>query len=160
MLEMIALLALAGGEGKFFERREVDFWEARRRAAEAPAELWSDSAAPPTVRRLLEAPTAQNARAYLAWQEERMSRLRAAMAAVDAARAPAGATVLYFTRDGCRWCALQDQELQGLSVVRVEAGSQLWKDYGVTVTPTLVVGGKVLRGFTPRAALLREMAHD
>jgi len=30
----------------------------------------------------------------------------------------------------------------------------------VTVTPTLVVGGKVLRGFTPRAALLKEMRHD
>jgi len=157
MLEVIALLALAGEEGRFFERREVDFWNARRRTAEAPGELWSDSPAPPPVRRLLEAPTATNARAYLAWQEERMTRLRAAIAAVDAARAP---SVLYFARDGCRWCALQEEELQGLPVVRVEAGSPLWKDYGVTVTPTLVVGGKVLRGYTPRAALLREMNHD
>jgi hypothetical protein len=157
MLEMIVMVALAGEESRFFERRDVDFWNARRRAAEPAAELWSDSVAPPPVKRLLEAPTAQNARAYLAWQEERMSRLRAAMAAVDAARAP---SVLYFAREGCRWCALQEEELQGLPVVRVPAGSPLWAQHGVTMTPTLVVGGKVLKGFTPRAALLREMTHD
>jgi hypothetical protein len=79
------------------------------------------------------------------------------MAAVDAARAP---SVLYFAREGCRWCALQEEELQGLPVVRVPAGSPLWAQHGVTMTPTLVVGGKVLKGFTPRAALLREMTHD
>jgi hypothetical protein len=160
MLEMIALLAMAGEEGRFFGQREVDFWNARRRTAEAPGELWSDSAAPPPVRRLLEAPTAPNARAYLAWQEERITRLRAAISAVDAARATAAPSMLYFARDGCRWCALQEQELQGLPVVRVEAGSPLWKEYGVTVTPTLIVGAKVLRGYTPREALLREMNHD
>ena len=89
-----------------------------------------------------------------------MSRLRAAIAAVDAARAPATPSVLYFAREGCRWCALQEEELQGLPVVRVPAGSPLWAQHGVTVTPTFVVGGKVLKGFTPRAALLREMTHD
>ena len=89
-----------------------------------------------------------------------MTRLRAAISAVAAARATSAPSVLYFAREGCRWCALQEQELQGLPVVRVEPGSPLWKDYGVTVTPTLVVGGKVLRGYTPRAALLREMNHD
>ena len=158
MLAVIAVLALAGEESRFFERREVDFWNARRRAAEPAGELWADSAAPAPVRRLLEAPTAQNARAYLAWQEERMNRLRAAMAAVDSARAtPAPAAILYFAREGCRWCALQEEELQGLAVVRVPPGSPLWAEHGVTVTPTLVVGGKVLRGYTPRAALLKEM---
>jgi hypothetical protein len=160
MLEVIAVLALVGEEGRFFERREVDFWQARRKAAERPAELWSDSAAPPTVRRLLEAPSAENARTYLAWQEERMKRLRAAIAAVDAARGEATPAILYFSREGCRWCALQEEELRGLPVVRVEAGSPLWGEYGVTVTPTLVAGGKVLRGFTPRAALLKELNHD
>lgn len=160
MLQVIAFLALAGEESRFFERREVDFWNARRRAAEPAGDLWSDSAAPPPVRRLLDAPTAQNARAYLAWQEERMSRLRAAMAAVDSARAPSTPPILYFARDGCRWCALQEEELQGLAVVRVPPGSPLWAEHGVTVTPTLVVGGKVLRGFTPRAALLKEMSRD
>jgi hypothetical protein len=42
----------------------------------------------------------------------------------------------------------------------VPAESPLWAQHGVTVTPTLVVGGRVLKGFTPRAALLREMTHD
>jgi hypothetical protein len=157
MLAVIAVLALSGEESRFFERREVDFWNARRRTAEPACELWSDSAAPAPVRRLLEAPTAQNARAYLSWQEERMSRLRAAMAAVDSAREVPAPTILYFAREGCRWCALQEEELQGLAVVRVPPGSPLWAEHGVTVTPTLVVGGKVLRGYTPRAALLKEM---
>ena len=89
MLEVIAFLALIGDDSRFFERREVDFWNTRRRKAEPAAELWSDSTAPPPVRRLLEAPTAENARAYLAWQDARMSRLRAAMAAVEGARGPA-----------------------------------------------------------------------
>lgn len=161
MLEVIALLVLAGEESRFFEKREVDFWNARRRGAEAPADLWADSAAPPPVRRLLEAPSAENARAYLAWQEERMHRLRAAIAAVDAARGAGTAPpILYFAREGCRWCALQDEELRGLAVVRVPAGSPLWNEYGVTATPTLVVGGRVLRGFTPRSTIVKEQRDD
>lgn len=158
MLEVIAALALLGEGGAFFERREVDFWGARKRAeAPPPADLWADSTAPPPVRRLLEAPGAETARAYLAWQEERMRRLRAAIAAVDAARAPA---LLYFAREGCRWCALQEEELRGLDVVRVPAGSPLWREHGVTVTPTLVVRGKALRGLTSREAVLRELGRD
>ena len=89
-----------------------------------------------------------------------MTRLRAAIAAVDAARAAPAPSVLYFAREGCRWCALQEEELEGIPVVRVPAGSPLWAEHGVNVTPTLVAGGKVLRGFTPRAALLKEMRHD
>lgn len=156
MLAVIALVA-AGGGG-FFERKEVDFWNARRAAAPAPAELWADSTAPPPVRRLLEAPTDGNARAYLAWQEERMKRLRAAMAAVESARG--AASVLYFAREGCRWCALQEEELRGLPVVRVPAGSPLWEKHGVTVTPTLVVEGRALRGFTPREAIVKELRRE
>jgi hypothetical protein len=158
MLEVIALLAALGDGPGFFERREVDFWNARRRKAEPSAELWADSTAPPPVRQLLEAPTAENARAYLAWQEARMSRLKAAMAAVEAARGPA--PILYFSREGCRWCALQEEELRDLDVVRVPPGSPLWKQHGVTATPTLVVDGKVFRGYTPRAALMKEMRRE
>jgi hypothetical protein len=161
MLKVIALLALAGDAQRFFERRDVDFWNTRRKASEAPGELWADSAAPPPVRRLLETPSAENAKAYLAWQEERFKRLRAAMAAVDQARALKPASpVFYFAREGCRWCALQEKELEGLPVVRVPDGSPLWGEYGVTVTPTLVVEGKVLRGLTSRAALLKELRHE
>jgi len=156
MLALIAL-CLAGGEGgRFFERRDVDFWEAHRRAEGPAAELWADSAAPPPVRRLLEEPSAANARSYLAWQEERFRRLRAAIAAVDSVRE----TPLYFAREGCRWCALQEEELRGIDVVRVPPGSPLWAELGVTVTPTLAVRGKLLQGFTPRAALLKELKRD
>jgi len=161
MLEVIAVWALLGGESPFFGGREVDFWNTRRHMPEPPGELWPDSAAPPAVRRLLETPTAENARAYLAWQEERFKRLRAAMAAVESAQATKPSSpLLYFAREGCRWCALQEQELEGLPVVRVPAGSPLWKEHGVTVTPTLVVEGKVFRGLTPRAALMKELRHE
>ena len=161
MLEVIALLALAGEGRGFFDRRDVDFWNTRRRAAEPPADLWADSAAPPPVRKLLEAPSPENAKAYLAWQEERFKRLRAALAAVDSVRAAKPESpILYFAREGCRWCALQEEELRGIPVVRVPAGSPLWAEHGVTVTPTLVVDGKVLRGFTRRDALLKEFRHD
>jgi hypothetical protein len=154
---MLAVIAvLVGGDG-FFERREVDFWNARR-ATPAQAELWAESTAPAPVKRLLETPTAENARAYLAWQEERMRRLRAAMAAVESARG-AGA-ILYFAREGCRWCALQEEELRGLAVVRVPPGSPLWEQHGVTVTPTLVVAGKAMRGYTPREAIVKELRRD
>lgn len=162
MLEVIVVLATLGDGSRFFERRDVDFWNTRRREAEAPAaELWADSAAPAPARRLLEAPTAENAKAYLAWQQERVQRLRAAIAALDAVRGgTAGTPLLYFARDGCRWCALQEEELKGLPVVRVPADSPLWAEYGITATPTLVVDGKVLRGLTPRATLLKELRHD
>lgn len=162
MLALIALCSLAGEDGRFFERRDVDFWGAHRRAAEPAAELWSDSAAPPPVRRLLERPSAENARAYLEWQQERFQRLRTAIAAVEAAqqgRTPAG-PLLYFSREGCRWCALEEEELRGLDVVRVPSGSPLWAEFGVTVTPTIVIEGKAFRGFTPREALLKELRRE
>jgi len=161
MLEVSLLLALLGEGRGFFERREVDFWGTTRRVPEPPAELWADSSAPPPVRRLLDAPGPDSARAYLRWQEERFRRLRAAVAAVDAARAERReAPVLYFAREGCRWCALQEEELRGIEVLRIPPGSPLWKEHGVTVTPTLVVGGKALRGFTPRAAILKELGRE
>ena len=142
---------------RFFRRGEVDFWGTRRREEPPPAEeLWSDSTAPAPARRLLEAPTKENARAYVAWQKARLERLRVAMAALEEVASP----VLYFSRPGCPWCALQDKELEGLSVTRVPEGSPLWAEHGVTVTPTLVVNGKILRGYTPRAALVKELGHD
>jgi hypothetical protein len=64
MLEVIAFLALAGEESRFFERREVDFWNSRRRARSRRRAVVglrgaaAGEAAPG-------APTAQNARAYL-----------------------------------------------------------------------------------------------
>jgi hypothetical protein len=156
MLAMTAALLL-GGDG-FFAGREVDFWGARRAPAAGLGTLWEDSTAPAPVRRLLEAPSPETARGYLAWQTERLRRLRTAAEAVDVVRrgeAPAG--ILYFAREGCRWCERQEAELEGLPVIRVPAGSAAWEEHGVTVTPTLVAGGRVFRGFTPRAVLLGEL---
>ena len=157
MLALTAVLAL-GGDG-FFGGREVDFWGTRRAAPRAE-DLWAESTAPAPVKRLLEAPTPENARAYVAWQSERLRRLRAAMEAVEQAGRPAELPVLYFARAGCRWCALQERELEGLPVTRVPEGSPLWERHGVTVTPTLVVRGRVLRGLTPRAAIEKELSRD
>ena len=162
MLEVIVLLAALGNESRFFQGGEVDFWGTRR-AAEVPAggDLWADSAAPVPARRLLEAPTKENARAYLAWQKARLERLRVAMAALEEAKqGEPAAPILYFSRPGCSWCALHEKELEGMPIVRVPAGSPLWEEHGVIVTPTLVVNGRVLRGYTPRSALLKELGRD
>ena len=161
MLAMIAVLLAGGGESRFFQGGDVDFWASRRRVEAAPAaELWSDSSAPAPVRRLLEAPSRENARAYLAWQKERLVRLRSAMGALEEAKREELPPILYFSRPGCPWCAMQEKELQGLPAARVPEGSPLWEEHQVRVTPTLVVNGKVLRGFTPRGAILKALAHD
>jgi hypothetical protein len=154
---MPALILACLQGGGWFERREVDFWGTRRAAP--AAELWADSPAPAPVKRLLETPTVGTARAYLAWQKERMDRLRAAMAAVEAARAEPG-PILYFARPGCPWCVLQERELEGLPVVRVPEGSPLWREHGVDAVPTLVAGGRVFRGFTRRSLLTPEAARE
>ena len=164
MLAMMTVFAAAVGDGdRFFKKGDVDFWASRTRVAAPPPELWSDSTAPPPVRRLLEAPSKENARAYLAWQKDRMERLRGAMAALEEAKredAPPPPPILYFSRPGCEWCALQEKELQGLPVARVPEGSPLWEEHAVRVTPTLVVNGKVLRGLARREAILKELSHD
>lgn len=150
MLALTAAILL--GEG-FFSGRDVDFWKRAPRTP-APLPVWEDSSAPAPVRRLLEAPSPETAKAYLAWQGERLRRLRAAVEAVEDLR-PAG--ILYFGREGCGWCEKEEVELEGLPVIRVPAGSAAWEEYAVTTTPTLVVRGKVFRGFTPRAAILKEL---
>lgn len=154
MFTLIVLLAPVG-DG-FFGRGGVDFW-GRPQPDAPPAEIWFDSKAPPPVRRLLEAPTRRNAAAYLEWQHERLRRLRAAFDAVEAVRKPKGGVLLYFSRPGCRWCAMQERELEGLPVRRVPAGSPLWAEHGVRVTPTIVAGDRTFRGFTPRRRLLEAL---
>ncbi len=163
MLEMIAILAVLEGEAGFFRRGDVDFWGTRRRVEAPPSEdLWTDSAAPAPARRLLEEPSVENARAYVAWQRRRLERLRSAMAALEEAKEkpPTAAAILYFSRPGCPWCVLQEKELDGLPVVRVQEGSPLWEEHGVRVTPTLVVNGRALRGFTPRGVIAKELGRD
>ena len=178
MLTLTFLLA-AGGDG-FFDGRAVDFWDPRPEPAAPPVDVWTDSKAPAPVRRLLEAPTREHAEAYLAWQHERMRRLQVAFEVVEEVQAetrPPGqvaasagqvplrrtarvaasagqAPLLYFSRPGCRWCALQERELEGLPVVRVPENSPLWEEHTVRVTPTIVAGKRVFRGLTPRRELL------
>lgn len=157
----LTLLLLGQGAG-FFERAELDFWGGRRKPAPAAAELWPESEAPVAVRRLLEQPSPEHAKAYLAWQEERFRRLRAAVQAVREASTPPQPAappgeLLYFARPGCRWCDLQDRELEGLAVTRVPEGSPLWDTYGVKATPALARGSRVLRGFAPRAVIEEEL---
>jgi len=157
---MLALsLAALLGQGGFFDRAEVDFW-GRPKAAPAAEPLWSDSTAPAPVRRLLESPGAETAKAYLEWQRRRLERLREAMAAVEAERREEAPSLLYFSRPGCRWCAKQELELEGLPVLRVPEGSPLWAEHRVDAVPTLVLGRRTFRGFTERAALLKELGRD
>ena len=160
MLAMILLAAPANGDGRFFERRIVDFWDTRKAAAPAEGDLWANTTAPAPVRRLLAAPTPENARAYVDWQKARLERLRLALAAVRRVSAAGQDSILYFSRPDCEWCVRQEKELEGLPVTRVPAESPLWKRHGVTVTPTLVVRGRTFRGLMARADILRELKHD
>ena len=159
MHPLVLLLALCAGGERFFERKEVSFWGSRTPSS-PPPELWPEAHLPAPVRGLLEAPSRERAEAYLSWQETRLRMLRSAMAAVEEAKRAHRAPVLYFAREGCRFCELQEKELEGLPVVRVPEDSPLWKRYDVRLTPTLVVGQRVLRGLTPRDVLRREMIHE
>ena len=160
MLEMILLATLVSGDGRFFERQTVDFWDTRKAAAPPDGDLWADATAPVPVKRLLASPTTENARAYVDWQKARLERLRSAIAAVSRVSAAAQDSILYFSRPDCAWCVRQEKELEGLSVTHVPAGSPLWKRHGVTVTPTVIVRGRTFRGLTARADLLSELNHD
>jgi glutaredoxin len=144
----------APAAGGFFKTSEVDFWgekaaSAKKKAAEEKPEkesIWAEPIKSPdgrtqvylppkAVLQFLEAPSRETAKEYVAWQEERMKRLKAAMvilrelqeerasasesaiAAVPAtkeaapAAAPLPVEILYFKRAGCPWCAKEDQVL-------------------------------------------------
>lgn len=78
------------------------------------------------------------------------------------------AEILYFKKEGCPWCREEDKVLAALtkehSALKVRTATpaeapELWKEYGVTAVPTLVVrtpAGKAVmfRGFTPVAKIL------
>lgn len=145
----------------FFRTSEVDFWgdkatAAKKKAAEekpVQESIWAEPIKlpdgrtqvylpPKAVLQFVDAPTRETAKEYVAWQEERMKRLKVAMqllqelqeerasspspAAAPAATqpreapparpaaAPAG-EILYFKRAGCPWCAKEDGVLSELS---------------------------------------------
>lgn len=143
------------GAGAFFREAAVDFWgdrksaEAARAASEAMTStetLWAEPmklpdgrttiyVPPKAVLGFLENPTRENATAYLAWQEARMKKLKAALALlrdIKAERtgppspeshqhdpdAPTRLTaptvpgeILYFKKKGCPWCLEEDRAL-------------------------------------------------
>jgi hypothetical protein len=151
----LMLLVLVPPPGGFWERGALEFW-GRPAAKAAKAELWPEGSAPGPVRALLEDPGPERAKAYLEWQAERMKRLRAAVKALREAASPPG-ELLYFARPGCTWCAKQERELEGLDVTRVPEGSPLWEAHGITAVPSLVLGGRVLRGFAGRDRIEKEL---
>jgi len=152
---------------------------------------------PKAVLEFLDNPTRENARAYVAWQEERMRRLKSASALLEELKAERKETkserhaprdgkdlekretdktsrekapslsgeLLYFKKKGCPYCDLEDREIAALSrqhpglKVRTlfpEEMPELWKGYGISVVPSLVVVGRdgrkiLVRGYTPAA---------
>jgi hypothetical protein len=154
------LAALVLQEGRFFDRRDVDFFGTRKKPE--PARSWVEPVQgadgrwqlyvpPREVIAFLESPTRETGERYLAWQRDRMDRLRKAVAVLQELQPK----VLYFSKPDCPYCEAQEKELAGMRVVRVEADSPLWKK--VRVVPTLMIGDRILEGFTPRAAIEREV---
>jgi len=187
--------------GAFFRSGRVSFWgdpksskPDRSEAQGAPVEsLWAEPirlpdgrvsvyVPPAPVLRFMEDPTRETGEKYLAWQQERMRRIKAAIEVLRTIHTerqkddkespqPGDVEILYFKRDGCPWCREEDKVLAALTKehpalkVRTATASEapeLWKEYGVTAVPTLVVRtptGKaaVFRGFTPAAKILEAL---
>jgi hypothetical protein len=183
MLGMILLLAQELAEsGRYFDRGTIDFWGDRKpREKTTSRDLWRESIVgpdgriqtyhpPPEVVEFLEAPTKENGEKYLAWQQERMERIRKAMQILAEIQNPVREpTLYYFTKKGCRFCLEQDRVLNSISlrqvkVEKVEEVSPLWGRYGVKVTPTLVLAQpghepRIMEGFTPSPLLEQELRH-
>lgn len=140
----------------FFRNADVDFWGekaalAKKKASEekpVQESIWAEPTKlpdgrtsiylpPKAVLQFLDSPTRERALEYVAWQGERMKRLKAAMeilrdlqaerepkaAPMDAPREapaarPASASsgeILYFKKAGCPWCAKEDEVLASLT---------------------------------------------
>jgi hypothetical protein len=180
-------LQLARGEqepaaGGFFKRNEVAFWEATKpkpKDAGNTESLWAEPmrlpdgrmtvyVPPKPVLDFLDHPTRESARQYLAWQTERMKKLKVAVELLAEVRAqepspmrtaqaptvqeapPAkGASkaieILYFKKADCGFCDQEDKELAQLAntgavpVTPVPEGDARWKQFGITATPSFIV---------------------
>jgi len=159
-IAMMAAMAVSAGaqEPRFF-MRDVDFWG--RPAKPLPANLWRGEGAPPEgpARDLLEHPSPENARRYLEWQQARLDQLQKALQALEAAtpRTSSDPGVLLFTRDDCPYSKLQEEVVKDLPVTLVRPGQspELWDLHDVKATPTLVIHGRKVVGYTDRATLDR-----
>lgn len=185
----------------FFRVGRVSFWgdlkqskRDRLEAEAAPVEsLWAEPirlpdgrvsvyVPPAPVLRFVESPSRETGEKYLAWQEERMRRIKAAIEVlraiqserqkgVEAPPAAQDVDVLYFKKDGCPWCREEDKVLAALTKehpgIKVRTATQaeapeLWKEYGVGAVPMLVVrtpsgNATVFRGFTPAPNILEAL---
>lgn len=162
MIDVLFLLALGQATSGppsprvFFHDAEVDFWGDRKKPPSrstgadgtSPTEsIWAEPiklpdgrttiyVPPRAVLGFLENPTRESATAYLAWQEERMKKLKAAMellreikaeragpetppeaAAAGGAPMPPpvnAGEILYFKKQGCPWCLEEDKAIAEL----------------------------------------------
>jgi hypothetical protein len=175
---------------RFFNASYVDYWgsgpkskadESKQRDDYTDAIVTDDGRVesyrpPQAVVDLLQSPTEENARKYLAWQRERLRRVAAAVKAVrdaddKAPEEPLSVKVTYFTRAGCPACAKQDVEIKKLSgrvatVIEIDDPDVL-QALGIDAVPTLVISDpasgrrRVLTGFHDAQAVLsaaRELA--
>lgn len=175
MLEMMLVILTQAEPSRagLFGREEVSFWGTRKKP---PAMSWAEPIVgpdgraqvyvpPPEVREFLDSPTRENGKKYLAWQRERLERLRkAAQVLAEIRREVREPALLYFSKPDCPYCAAQDRVLADakIPVTPVEANSPLWVTYGVRATPTLVWvrPGRPPRrfeGFTSREVLEKEV---
>ncbi len=165
-------------------RPRVDFWDAERKKPSdakrtfTPETLWTEPMVgadgkvslyvpPKPVLAFLQEPTRENARQYVAWQSERMKRIKAAVEmlrtlqsetrAVESAEEPPTAAanvsspdvaveILYFAKPGCPWCRRQEvaftelrERLPKFVVTSVPPDDARWKSFEVKVAPTLVI---------------------
>lgn len=129
---------------------------------------WIIYVPPKQVLDFLESPTEETARAYLAWKAEQTAKLRDAMVllakmkpakgepleapsdkpTIKPAPADTSFRITYFKKPSCPHCVSQDailtewlarRTLGRLDVVLPGEQPQLWKDYQVRGTPTLVL---------------------
>jgi glutaredoxin len=147
MFPLIALLAMQD----FFEKPSVDFWGTRQEKPPVPVEAIFEPGMAPEVKRLLEDPSPENARAYLEIQAERMKRIRRALEAVQAQ----AAKIQVYTLPGCPACERQLEVLKD-APWKVEI---LPPSDAITRYPTLVVNGKTLVGFQTLEQI-RRVIHD
>ena len=164
---------------RFFGDRGVDFWGTRKQVSRRKDSLWTEPILGPDGRwqvytpprevvDFLESPNRETGERYLAWQRERMSRLRTAVEVLKEIQTePPSSVLYYFSKPGCPYCVEQDRvlaaaELSRVPLIRVEPNSPLWTRYAVRVTPTLVLhrpgnAPRVMEGWVSRSALEREV---
>jgi hypothetical protein len=110
---MPALIMLVLQDGFFGS--ELDFWRDRPPPLSPPSstDLFreGDSAPPAELARLLDDPSPENARRYLAFQAERLARIRRAVEAIRQELGREQDQIEFHSLPGCPACERQEREL-------------------------------------------------